>query len=150
MRHRANSTLWLPKNKSLTFTFRIYASTFTCEKYFVKLFYYGQEIQRELKVLLEKKKNITVSGSLSFILIHSLGLNILNLNLCLTLLSMYDCLSDCRIMVSRSHQGEVMKMAEKFKPPGVVTPAGGSGYKVTRSYTHIPPINLIFISDKYY
>ena len=35
-----------------------------------------------------------------------------------------------RIMVSRSHQGDVMKMAEKFKPPGVVTPAGGSGYKV--------------------
>ena len=33
-------------------------------------------------------------------------------------------------MVSRSHQGEVMKMAEKFKPPGIVTPAGGSGYKV--------------------
>ena len=56
----------------------------------MKLFYYGQEIQRELKVLLEKKKNITVSGSLSFILIHSLGLNILNLNLCVTLLSMYD------------------------------------------------------------
>ena len=23
-----------------------------------------------------------------------------------------------------------MKMAEKFKPPGVVTPAGGAGYKV--------------------
>ena len=38
---------------------------------------------------------------------------------------------DVRIMVSRSHQGDVMKMAEKFKPPGVVTPAGGSGYKVT-------------------
>ena len=33
-------------------------------------------------------------------------------------------------MVSRSHQGDVMKMAEKFKPPGVVTPAGGAGYKV--------------------
>ena len=102
----------------------------------MKLFYYGQEIQRELKVLLEKKKNITVSGSLSFILIHSLGLNILNLNLCVTLLSMYDCPSDCRIMVSRSHQGEVMKMAEKFKPPGVVTPAGGSGYKVNMIPLH--------------
>ena len=36
----------------------------------------------------------------------------------------------CRIVVSRSHQGDVMKMAEKFKPPGVVTPAGGAGYKV--------------------
>ena len=37
---------------------------------------------------------------------------------------------DCRIVVSRSHQGDVMKMAEKFKPPGVVTPAGGAGFKV--------------------
>merc|ERR1711878_80370 len=35
-----------------------------------------------------------------------------------------------RIVVSRSHQGEVMKMAAKFKTPGVVTPAGGAGYKV--------------------
>jgi len=35
-----------------------------------------------------------------------------------------------RIVVSRSHQGDVLKMAEKFKPPGVVTPAGGAGYKV--------------------
>ena len=58
---------------------------------------------------------------------------------------MYDCPSDCRIMVSRSHQGEVMKMAEKFKPPGVVTPAGGSGYKVTRFETQIQQINLIFL-----
>ena len=40
-----------------------------------------------------------------------------------------------RIMVSRSHQGDVMKMAEKFKPPGVVTPAGGAGYKVGRHLT---------------
>ena len=38
-----------------------------------------------------------------------------------------------RITVSRSHQGEVMKMAAKFKPPGVVTPAGGAGYKVSVS-----------------
>ena len=38
-----------------------------------------------------------------------------------------------RITVSRSHQGEVMKMAAKFKPPGVVTPAGGAGYKVSIS-----------------
>ena len=42
-----------------------------------------------------------------------------------------------RIMVSRSHQGDVMKMAEKFKPPGVVTPAGGAGYKVGRHLTTI-------------
>ena len=38
-----------------------------------------------------------------------------------------------RITVSRSHQGEVMKMAARFKPPGVVTPAGGAGYKVSSS-----------------
>ena len=105
----------------------------------------GGKYKGSKRFYLNKKEYNSVSGSLSFILIHSLGLNILNLNLCVTLLSMYDCPSDCRIMVSRSHQGEVMKMAEKFKPPGVVTPAGGSGYKVTRSWTHIPPINSIFL-----
>lgn len=35
-----------------------------------------------------------------------------------------------RVIVSRSHKGDVYKMVEKFKPPGVVTPAGGSGYKI--------------------
>jgi len=35
-----------------------------------------------------------------------------------------------RVVVSRSHSGEVYKLVEKFKPPGVVTPAGGSGYKM--------------------
>lgn len=35
-----------------------------------------------------------------------------------------------RVIVSRSHKGEVYKMVEKFKPPGVVTPAGGAGYKI--------------------
>ena len=39
-----------------------------------------------------------------------------------------------RIIVSRSHSGEVYKLVEKFKPPGIVTPAGGSGYKVTISF----------------
>ena len=43
---------------------------------------------------------------------------------------------DCRIVVSRSHQGDVMKMAEKFKPPGVVTPAGGAGFKVIIIINH--------------
>ena len=33
-------------------------------------------------------------------------------------------------MVSRSHKGEVYKLVEKFDPPGIVTPAGGAGYKV--------------------
>ena len=32
--------------------------------------------------------------------------------------------------MSRSHSGDVYKLVEKFKPPGVVTPAGGSGFKV--------------------
>lgn len=35
-----------------------------------------------------------------------------------------------RVIVSRSHKGEVYKMVEKFKPPGVVTPAGGAGFKM--------------------
>merc|ERR1712130_64843 len=35
-----------------------------------------------------------------------------------------------RVIVSRSHKGEVNKMVEKFNPPGVVTPAGGAGYKI--------------------
>ena len=48
--------------------------------------------------------------------------------LCIYTLCIYTL--SCRIVVSRSHQGDVMKMAEKFKPPGVVTPAGGAGYKV--------------------
>ena len=39
-----------------------------------------------------------------------------------------------RIIVSRSHSGEVYKLVEKFKPPGIVTPAGGSGYKVIISF----------------
>ena len=43
-------------------------------------------------------------------------------------------------MVSRSHQGDVMKMAEKFKPPGVVTPAGGSGYKVNTKLGNMFPV----------
>ena len=30
------------------------------------------------------------------------------------------------------------KMAEKFKPPGVVTPAGGAGYKVRLSAVQCP------------
>ena len=38
-----------------------------------------------------------------------------------------------RVIVSRSHKGDVYKMVNKFKPAGVVTPAGGAGYKV--SYT---------------
>ena len=36
--------------------------------------------------------------------------------------------------MSRSHSGEVYKLVEKFKPPGIVTPAGGSGYKVTTDH----------------
>lgn len=35
-----------------------------------------------------------------------------------------------RIIVSRSHKGDVNQMVEKFKPPGVVTSAGGAGYKI--------------------
>jgi len=35
-----------------------------------------------------------------------------------------------RVIVSRSHKGDVYKMVNKFKPPGIVTPAGGAGYKV--------------------
>jgi len=35
-----------------------------------------------------------------------------------------------RVIVSRSHKGEVYKLVSKFKPAGVVTPAGGAGYKV--------------------
>jgi len=35
-----------------------------------------------------------------------------------------------RVIVSRSHKGDVYKLVEKFKPPGVVTPAGGAGYKM--------------------
>ena len=38
-----------------------------------------------------------------------------------------------RVIVSRSHKGDVYKMVNKFKPPGVVTPAGGAGYKVSLS-----------------
>ena len=38
-----------------------------------------------------------------------------------------------RVIVSRSHSGHAYKLVEKFKPPGVVTPAGGSGYKVALS-----------------
>ena len=33
--------------------------------------------------------------------------------------------------MSRSHKGDVYKFVEKFKPPGIVTPAGGSGFKVS-------------------
>jgi len=35
-----------------------------------------------------------------------------------------------RVIVSRSHKGDVYKMVNKFKPAGVVTPAGGAGYKI--------------------
>ena len=56
--------------------------------------------------------------------IYTLGI----CTLCIYTLCIYRL--SCRIVVSRSHQGDVMKMAEKFKPPGVVTPAGGAGYKV--------------------
>ena len=49
-----------------------------------------------------------------------------------------------RITVSRSHQGEVMKMASKFKPPGVVTPAGGAGYKVSIS------VNIRYLQTERY
>jgi len=35
-----------------------------------------------------------------------------------------------RVIVSRSHKGDVYKFVEKFKPPGIVTPAGGSGFKL--------------------
>ena len=51
-----------------------------------------------------------------------------------------------RIMVSRSHQGDVMKMAEKFKPPGVVTPAGGAGYKVSNIATLLRQSRLVFLN----
>ena len=38
-------------------------------------------------------------------------------------------------VVSRSHKGEVYKLVERFDPPGVITAAGGSGYKVGRLHS---------------
>lgn len=35
-----------------------------------------------------------------------------------------------RVVVSRSHKGEVYKLVERFDPPGVITAAGGSGFKI--------------------
>ena len=42
---------------------------------------------------------------------------------------------DSRVVVSRSHKGEVYKLVERFDPPGVITAAGGSGYKVGRRHS---------------